>query len=299
MATTLRLNRLGLLLSLWATLVFFAGSSALAQSYGGCKYVVNRGDTLNRIAIRFGVSLYALADANGITNINLIFAGQVLTIPVASCGYPGAPAAPNATAVPPAGVSGDAQVYTIQYGDSLGTIAQRFGVSVYAIVRANNITAYGAIFVGQQLLIPRGYGGYYPTQPVNPLVPTATPAGPALPANCGPGNHQVNCWPTFGGAYDQNSIRTEPIITEWETCVPETVDGLRVCSKTGLGYFALTAPALPPGWSLSANVLFTTEPDLASVQANGAFPGIAAYVRALGFSTLIVFTGSTSDIVPI
>ncbi len=44
-------------------------------------YVVQPGDNLFRIALRFEVSLQALAAANGITNINRIFVGQVLVIP--------------------------------------------------------------------------------------------------------------------------------------------------------------------------------------------------------------------------
>jgi nucleoid-associated protein YgaU len=47
----------------------------------GQVYVVQRGDTLFRIARRFGVNLFALAAANGITNVNRIFAGQRLVIP--------------------------------------------------------------------------------------------------------------------------------------------------------------------------------------------------------------------------
>jgi LysM repeat protein len=48
---------------------------------GGRTYVVQRGDNLFRIALRFGVSLYALMQANGIANPNFIFVGQVLRIP--------------------------------------------------------------------------------------------------------------------------------------------------------------------------------------------------------------------------
>jgi|GEM_PF-3376609 len=49
-------------------------------SYGRT-YVVQYGDTLAIIARRYGVNLYALAQANGIYNINLIYAGQRLRIP--------------------------------------------------------------------------------------------------------------------------------------------------------------------------------------------------------------------------
>lgn len=69
-------------------------ASAEPDSAGGV-YVVQRGDTLARIAARHGVSASALAVANGIRNANLIYTGQRLTIPGKS-----APAA-----VPSAGIS--------------------------------------------------------------------------------------------------------------------------------------------------------------------------------------------------
>ncbi len=44
-------------------------------------YRVQFGDTLSSLAWRHGVSLWALAQANGIHNMNYIYAGQCLTIP--------------------------------------------------------------------------------------------------------------------------------------------------------------------------------------------------------------------------
>jgi hypothetical protein len=44
-------------------------------------HVVQPGETLFRIALRYGVDMYTLARVNGIVNLNLIFAGQVLIIP--------------------------------------------------------------------------------------------------------------------------------------------------------------------------------------------------------------------------
>jgi uncharacterized protein YraI len=49
-------------------------------------YVVQAGDNLFRIALRFGISVDALAAANGITNYNQIYVGQVLAIPVVASG---------------------------------------------------------------------------------------------------------------------------------------------------------------------------------------------------------------------
>ena len=44
-------------------------------------HLVVAGDTLFKIAQRYGVSMYALASANGITNLNRIYRGQRLVIP--------------------------------------------------------------------------------------------------------------------------------------------------------------------------------------------------------------------------
>jgi LysM repeat protein len=48
---------------------------------GAGRYTVRPGDTLSAIGARFGVSYQAIAQANGIANPNLIYAGQQLTIP--------------------------------------------------------------------------------------------------------------------------------------------------------------------------------------------------------------------------
>ncbi|MFN8486010.1 MAG: LysM domain-containing protein [Caldilineaceae bacterium] len=55
-------------------------------------YLVHRGDTLSGIAAHFGVSLWALQQANGIRNPNRIYAGQWLCIPRGGGpGHPGGP----------------------------------------------------------------------------------------------------------------------------------------------------------------------------------------------------------------
>lgn len=286
----------GLLLLLTAGSVLT--SSAQAQTSGVCRHVVVRGETLYRIGLRYGVSVYAIAEVNNIYNINLIFPGQALLIPTTNCGYTPPAVTPVPTTI--GGVS--SQTYTVQSGDTLARISQRFGVTVSDLVIANNISAISTIFVGQQLIIPvRRSTGYYPT-----LVPGATQqiiataqGTPTRPANCGTGFHQINCWPTFGGNFDYNSIATEPAITVWKTCIAESTDGVQVCSKTGLGYFGATQPGLPAGWSLSGNILFTTEANLAAVQAHPSFAAIQNWVRLQGYTTLIVFTSANSDVVPL
>ena len=61
------------------------GNGASGQTFvnaaGQTVYVVAQGDRLYRIALRFGVSMNALAAANGITNLNRLLVGQQLIIP--------------------------------------------------------------------------------------------------------------------------------------------------------------------------------------------------------------------------
>ncbi len=53
----------------------------LTPGPGGRTYTVQVGDNLFRISLRFGVSMQAIAAANGITNYNFVYIGQVLKIP--------------------------------------------------------------------------------------------------------------------------------------------------------------------------------------------------------------------------
>ena len=100
-------------------------------------HVVQWGENLTRIALRYGTTVWAIAQANGIWNINFIRAGQVLLIPV-----------PGPTPKPPA------RVYIVQRGDTLSAIAWRFGTTVWAIAQANGIWNPNLIYIGQTLYIP-------------------------------------------------------------------------------------------------------------------------------------------------
>src|SRR5258708_20625164 len=83
-------------------------------------YIVQRGDTLFNIASRFGVSLSSLAAANGISNLNLIFVGEQLTIPGTGAGSDPPPPPP-----PP----GNGTTSIFHRGDRPRLIPLRFGVS--------------------------------------------------------------------------------------------------------------------------------------------------------------------------
>lgn len=113
---------------------------------GPFEYVVKPGDTLLSIAIEFGVSANDIVAANTLSNPNSLFVGQTIIIP----NYQ-----PQAAPTP---LPAAPYEYVIQAGDTLISIAQRFGVSVDAIMQANTLRDANNLIQGQVLFIP-GYQG--------------------------------------------------------------------------------------------------------------------------------------------
>jgi LysM repeat protein len=114
-----------------------------------CIYTVRAGETLLGIANRTGVRLSELRTANNITG-DLIRVGQRLIIP--GCDAPPITPTPTTPATPvPAGF----ESYTVQRGDTLFTIAQRYRTTVQAIVDANQLSNPNALQIGDVLLIPQ------------------------------------------------------------------------------------------------------------------------------------------------
>ncbi len=127
--------------------------TAASHAQSANTYTVQPGDNLYRIALKFGTTVAAIQQANGIANGNLIFVGQVLQIPTGSAPVPPTSVPGSATAVPQQPPSGQTGAYVVQPGDTLGKIAARFGTTVAAIAQANNIVNVNLIFVGQVLQI--------------------------------------------------------------------------------------------------------------------------------------------------
>lgn len=129
---------------------------------GGSVYVVQRGDTLTNIAIRFNTTVAALVQLNGITNPNSIFIGQRLNLPSGQTPVATATPLPAATAtqqgsVIPTQTSGNpssGQTYVVQPNDTLYRLAIRFNVSIVELAQLNGITNYNYIQIGQVLRIP-------------------------------------------------------------------------------------------------------------------------------------------------
>ena len=121
-----------------------------AQAQGQAVHVVQVGENLFRLAIRYGTTVEAIVAANDLSNADSIWEGQRLVIP----GGTG-----SAPAVGPAMTTGGTVV--VQKGDTLSGIAVRYGVGTWELMLANGLYGPHLIFVGQTLAIP-GAGGAVP-----------------------------------------------------------------------------------------------------------------------------------------
>jgi LysM repeat protein len=102
-------------------------------------HTVRRGETQSSIAARYGTTVQAIVQANGLGNANYIYAGQRLMIP--------------GTGTSVASQSGSSGAYTVQRGDTLFSIASRHGTTVAALMQANGLGS-SLIYTGQRLVIP-------------------------------------------------------------------------------------------------------------------------------------------------
>ncbi|RJP48410.1 MAG: LysM peptidoglycan-binding domain-containing protein [Anaerolineaceae bacterium] len=145
-------------------------------------YTVQEGDYLALLVERFnlgddGVALILLLNPfdpeNGIgidPATQYIIPGQVILLP-----NPGMEL-PTATPIPPNLPRGTKINYTVQAGDSLGSIAADFNSTIDDIIKENSIENPNELFVGQLLVIP-----------VNMVTPTATRPPTSTPITPGPG----------------------------------------------------------------------------------------------------------------
>ena len=120
--------------------------SSGGQQGGQVIHVVKRGETLSSIARDYGTNWQAIAQANGITDPSTIYAGQRLTIPKTGGSSSGSSG----------GTAGCRYRHTVQRGEWVWQIARNYGVSPYAIMRANGMSMPQAstIYAGMVLCIP-------------------------------------------------------------------------------------------------------------------------------------------------
>ena len=103
-------------------------------------YTVKRGDTLSEIALKYNTTVSNLANLNNISNPNLIYPGQVITINGSNNIENGQNSCGKIT-------------YTIKRGDTLSSIARKYNTSVNKLVMLNNISNPNLIYAGNIIII--------------------------------------------------------------------------------------------------------------------------------------------------
>ncbi|HXV64827.1 MAG TPA: LysM peptidoglycan-binding domain-containing protein [Vicinamibacteria bacterium] len=153
-------------------------------------HVVRRGDTLSRIASRYGTTVEALASANHIRSRSLIHPGQVLTVPVPSGSQQWSD---EASAFQRDSVELDGrEVYVVRRGDTLGAIASSFRMSLADLRRLNGLaSAETRIHPGQRLVVS-------PT--------AAPPSSPRRPSTAGGDVYVVREGDTLGQIAEAHDI---------------------------------------------------------------------------------------------
>jgi N-acetylmuramoyl-L-alanine amidase len=143
------------------------------------KYTVKSGDTVSRIAAKYGVSTQSVLTLNKLSWSSIIRPGQVLIVKKGSSttstgssgsgsgssgsgtsgsGTGGGSSSGGGTTTPPADPPTTTPVvngsYVIKSGDTLSKIAAKFGVTVQSLLTANSLKLTSIIYTGHTLVIP-------------------------------------------------------------------------------------------------------------------------------------------------
>ena len=124
-------------LFLLAFFILLLSTGPVSAQSSGPVYIVQSGDTLYSISLRFGVTVDELMAANNITDPNLLSAGQQLIIPGLE------------------GVTGVLDTEVIAFGDSLRGLLRRTQMPLPLLQKLNRLVSPTELYVGASLIIPQ------------------------------------------------------------------------------------------------------------------------------------------------
>ena len=107
---------------------------------GSGNYTVKAGETLSEIADRYGTSVDRLVQLNGLRDANDLWAGSRIQVP-------------GASARPRVAVNKNAKTHQVQPGESLSSIADRYGVSMQRLIAINGISNPNQVMAGSTLTL--------------------------------------------------------------------------------------------------------------------------------------------------
>ncbi|MFZ1947855.1 MAG: LysM peptidoglycan-binding domain-containing protein [bacterium] len=114
--------------------------SAPASSDG--RHTVRRGETLSKIAKKYGTTVEALAQANKIKNRHSLRVGQVLAVPGS-----------DESVAAASGVPENPSTHTVRRGETLSGISRKYGIGMSDLLAWNDIRSNDLIHPGQKLIV--------------------------------------------------------------------------------------------------------------------------------------------------
>jgi murein DD-endopeptidase MepM/ murein hydrolase activator NlpD len=151
----------------------------------GTAVVVAPGETLDRLARKYGVPASAIMQANRMTSPAAIKPGQRIVIPRHNSAA--AAAQPPHTAAPAPAPSPGANVHNVAPGETLMSISRHYGKSITELAAANHIPPHALLKIGERLVIP----GKVAVAKAAPSAPVAAPAPKAAPVAQAPAAPKV------------------------------------------------------------------------------------------------------------
>lgn len=161
-------------LILLATTVAMAAVPLVGAAVLAGEIVVTPGDTLSELSLEHGVTVEEIVSLNDLSDPDRIYVGQRLRLTAAAAAGPPEPATGTAAPEPPTAPA--PKTHTVAHGANLTWIAREQGVSIAAIVAANDIADPGRIYAGQQLIIPAADAAPSPKVAARPAMPASMAA---------------------------------------------------------------------------------------------------------------------------
>ncbi len=266
-------------------LALWAPRTALAA---GLIHIVQPGENLFRIGLKYGIGWQAIMAANGLYNTN-IYVGQSLIIPGASADPAPAPTPePTPAPAPAPAPAGDPGVYLVQRGDWLALIAQRFNVTVGDLMRVNGLTNPNLIFAGQQLVIHGQAAG--PSK-----VLSVSGRGQALPLDC-ESRSAVDFAGYFGVAIDElEFLGRLPLSDDPDAGFVGDVYGyLGQIPPAPYGVHAAPVAALLQAYGVRARAVTGYTWDALRAELDANRPVIAWVIGSVGNGTGVAYTAASN-----
>jgi murein DD-endopeptidase MepM/ murein hydrolase activator NlpD len=190
------------------------GVAMNAHQASGPTYIVQAGDTLNEIAIRFGVSNEEILSANAITDPNSLFIGQSIIIPGLE------------------GITGVLTSEVLPLGTSLSQLTRQYRLRQSDLILLNRLTSPSEMIAGISIIVPINETQYQ-LEPILPLRPGESTLEAAILAGISPWtlvdqNQNKSTWGLLTGEPLFASIDPEWFDSEPPKTVEITVNQLPI-----------------------------------------------------------------------